>query len=130
MTISVEQIGNDWIAYAQYPSPADHAPEQVTANSYDLGWLVEDQPEKARETIQYIVYRYSQDEILGGQETEARRVVGLLAAGPLEDFLAAYGRDFVERVEAEAGRDQRMAWALGGVWQFTMPDDAWDRVPA
>ena len=128
MKDSVEDIGDDWIAYARYPSPAEDTPDQVQADAYDLGYLVEDEPEKAWEAIKYIVTRYPEADLIDREESEARRVVGLLAAGPLEDFLSLYGPDFIERAEAEASRDRRMAWALGGVWQFTMTDDVWARV--
>ena len=39
-----------------------------------------------------------------------------IAAGPLENFLVAYGEAFLPRVEAEAGRNAKFRRALVGVW--------------
>lgn len=128
MKKSIEDVGRDYIAYAKYPSPAKDAPEKVQAEALDLGWLVEDDPEKAWEAIRYVIHHYTETDLLQGAEPEPRRVVGLLAAGPIEDFLSLYGPNYIDRVEAEASRDRRVAWALGGVWQATMPDDVWDRI--
>jgi hypothetical protein len=128
MAKSAEQIVSDWVAYARYHSPAEEAPEQVQADAMDLGWLVEDEPEKAWEAIRQVIARYPEADLMAPERTEAQRVVGLLAAGPLEDFLALHGPDYIERVEDEAKRDPRMVWALGGAWKFTMTDDVWARV--
>src|SRR3989449_8134031 len=43
-------------------------------------------------------------------------VLGSIAAGPLEDLLAAHGARFVARVEQQARRDDRFRACLGGVW--------------
>ena len=53
-----------------------------------------------------------------------------LSAGPLEDLLAKHGPAFIDRVEAEAARDQAFATLLGGVWQNRMTDEVWARVRA
>ena len=131
MKKSIENIGDDYIAYARY-RPFEEAPEQVQADALDLGFLVEDDPEKAWEAIRYVVTRFPEADLIRryveGDETEAQWVVGLLAAGPLEDFLSLYGPDYIDRVEAEARQDRRMAWALDRVWKFTMTDDVWSRV--
>ena len=63
-----------------------------------------------------------------GTTCSAGGMRGVLAAGPLEDFLGIYGPDYIDRVEAEARRDRRLAWALGEVWGWTMTDDVWARV--
>lgn len=53
---------------------------------------------------------------------------GFLAAGPLEDLLSHHGGDFIERVEAVAATNQKFAHLLGGVWQFQMTNEIWNRV--
>jgi hypothetical protein len=58
----------------------------------------------------------------------ADRQVSLLAAGPLEDLLALYGSEFIERVELEARRNSRFNNLLGGVWQNKMSMEIWERV--
>ena len=39
-----------------------------------------------------------------------------LAAGPLEDLVKCQGAALVDRIEAEAARDERFRRALGGIW--------------
>ena len=56
--------------------------------------------------------------------------VALLAAGPVEDLLARYGTQFIERIEAEAKRSPAFAHLLGGVWRQDMPPGIWQRVEA
>jgi hypothetical protein len=46
----------------------------------------------------------------------------------LEDLLAVYGPQFIERVELEAERNARFNHLLGGVWQNEMPQEIWARV--
>ena len=83
----------------------------------DFDWLVEDDPEQAWATILQVV-----------PQTDSSRVLGQLAAGPLEDLLSRHGELFIDRVEALARTDSRFAFLLGGVWQFKMTDAIWDRV--
>lgn len=56
--------------------------------------------------------------------------VSLLAAGPVEDLLALYGGQFIDRIEAEAQRSPAFAHVLGGVWRRDIPLEIWQRVEA
>ncbi len=99
-------------------------PDGLNENPYgaayvDLDWLVEDAPERAWDTILSIL-----------ANPRAEPILGVLAAGPLEDLLSHHGEAFIERVEACASSDPKFAWLLGGVWQFLMSDDIWRRVQA
>ena len=75
-----------------------------------------------------MIGRYAESDLSTESETEAQRILGMTAAGPIEDLLSYHGPDFIDRVEAEAKRDPRMSWTLGGVWQCDMPDDIFGRV--
>lgn len=90
--------------------------------------LPDEQPELAWDAIKQIVGHYSEAELLSAENTEAKQVVGRIAAGPLEDLLGYHGEDFIDRVEEEVRCDLRMRWALNIVWQFSMSDDLWSRV--
>jgi hypothetical protein len=57
-------------------------------------------------------------------------VIGILAAGPLEEFLACCGESVIAKVEAQAASDERFRSLLGGVWQNRMSDAVWTRVCA
>ena len=56
------------------------------------------------------------------------RVTANLAAGPLEDLLVYHGSSYIDRVEAEAMKNERFRSLLGGVWRRDMRDDVWQRV--
>jgi hypothetical protein len=43
-------------------------------------------------------------------------VIGVFAAGPLEDLIADHGAEFIDRVELEARRSPAFRYLLGGVW--------------
>ena len=58
------------------------------------------------------------------------KVIGVLAAGPLEDLLAKRGVDFIDRVEELARKDPKFNYVLGGVWRNAMTDEVWQRVQA
>jgi hypothetical protein len=54
------------------------------------------------------------------QLTEDQRVLGGLAAGPLEDFLGAHGKAYLETFHTLALEHRRLREVLNGVWQGAM----------
>lgn len=126
MSNDLEKIASDWIAYARF-GPSE-APDEIFADGWALYDLVEDAPATAWDVIQIVVRRYTLNDLYSVAKTEAQDVVGLTAAGPLEDLISSRGHDYIDAIEQEARRDQRMAWTLGGVWQSSAPDDVWSRV--
>jgi len=126
VTSPVQRIAEDWIAYARHEDVSD-APEQVAADAQSMVELPQEQPELAWDVIKCVVDRYSVAETFSSEETEAKRVLGWVSAGPLEDLLGLNGEAFIDRVEVEAQRDRRMAWMLGGMYQFLMSDEVWAR---
>lgn len=52
----------------------------------------------------------------------------VLAAGPLEDYLAKLGPKVIDKIEKQAGTDAQFKNLLGGVWKNNMTDDVWERV--
>lgn len=55
------------------------------------------------------------------------RVVGMLAAGPLEDLIQCWGPQFIERIEQAAWRSADFRALLGGVWESGVPE-VWARI--
>lgn len=53
-----------------------------------------------------------------------------LAAGPLENLLAYFGAEYIEKVEEQSRRNPAFRHLLGGVWRSSMPKEIWDRVTA
>jgi hypothetical protein len=45
--------------------------------------------------------------------------LGQFAVGPLEDCVRIHGAALVEAIEAAAAADERLRWALGGIWLST-----------
>jgi hypothetical protein len=56
-------------------------------------------------------------------------VIGMLAAGPLEDLIHEAGPQFIDRIELQSRRDPAFRHLLGGVWESSTPD-IWVRVEA
>jgi hypothetical protein len=113
--------------------------DQLAADAWALQYAVDDGAPVAWEAIKLVVQHYPMSELLAEPEfedriefgppmNEAQYVVGLLAAGPIEDLLSYHGAHFIEQVEQTACADERMQWALGGVWQLTMTDEFYARV--
>src|SRR6266498_151251 len=127
MEASVERIADDWIEFQRYKD-VERAPEEVVARGWVLNDLAYDQPELAWAVIKDVIGRYAESDLSTESESEAQRILGMTAAGPIEDLLSYHGLDFIDRVEAEAKRDPRMSWTLGGVWQCGMSDDIFGRV--
>lgn len=57
-------------------------------------------------------------------------VFEVLAAGPLEDYLAELGEQVIDRVELQAASDPKFRHLLGGVWRNSMSEEVWTRVQA
>jgi hypothetical protein len=127
MDVSVTRVADDWIELQRYDD-VEKAPEAVFERGWVLNDLAYDEPELAWDVIKSVIGRYDDTEVFNEQPTEARRILGMTAAGPLEDLLANHGPRLIERVEDEAKRDRRMSWALGCVWKNSMTDDVWTRV--
>jgi hypothetical protein len=65
-------------------------------------------------------------EVLAMESNE--RVLGNLAAGPLEDLLGGHGEQLMPRIEAEARCNRRFSKLLGGVWKNDIDGPVWKKV--
>ncbi len=127
MEMSVREQADSWIALQRYRKP-DDAPEDVFERGFRLNDLAYDEPEVALSVIRDIVSRYAEADLFTDVETEARRVLGMLGAGPLETLLGENGDRVIAEVEAEASQDRRFIWTLACVWQCGMSETLWARV--
>ena len=55
------------------------------------------------------------------------KVLGVLAAGPLEDLIDDHGPEYIGHIETEARRNASFRQLLGGVWKSSTPE-VWARV--
>ena len=119
------ELAADWIA-----SRKDGAGEDTSGDlaQFLLVGFPQEEPELTWETILLVMRAYPEEDFYAEEKTEAQTVCGVLAAGPVEDLLSFHGPRFIEKFEEEARRDRRMAWLLGGAWQFQMSDEIWNRV--
>jgi len=51
--------------------------------------------------------------------------LGMIGAGPLEDFLSTHADAWIAAVEDEARHDPKFRFALSGTWQAVLPDERW-----
>jgi hypothetical protein len=56
------------------------------------------------------------------------QTLSYIGAWWLEDLLADYGSQFIERIEDAASTDPKFRLCLAGVWKTTMNDDLWQRL--
>jgi hypothetical protein len=72
--------------------------------------LVDDSPDEAWQAILAVL-----------ESTSDKYILGILAAGPLEDLIDRHGTAFVEQIEQRARDDQRFQELLCGVWKSSTP---------
>ena len=127
MQLSVEEQADNWIALQRYKN-ADDAPEDVFERGFRLNDLAYDEPEFALSVIKDVVSRYAEPDLFTEGKTDAKQVLGMLGAGPLETLLGENGDRVIADVEAEARADRRFFWTLACVWQHGMSENLWARV--
>jgi hypothetical protein len=62
------------------------------------------------------------------RRTDDWEVLAVLAAGPLEDYLAKLGEHVIAEIEAYAAADAKFKQLLAGVWKNLISDEVWERV--
>lgn len=111
-----ENFIKEWIAYQQEAHADDNTDIHWT-DDYLINLLLKNEFDTLWEFVMR-VYRRGL----------SQAVIGILAAGPLEDVLAARGEEYIGRVDILAANDQRFRYLLGGVWQNSMSSEVWERV--
>ena len=118
MNLSADEL-NEWAsAYIE----AQESTETIDEN-HPMFWpimkffdLSLDHPEMCWTAILVILSREPSDKVLG-----------ILAAGPLEDLIEDHGPEYIEKIEAEAKANPAFKHLLGGVWESST-QEVWDRV--
>lgn len=127
--ISNEEIDQLATAYIQhYSNPIIWDTENVATvrDNEDTFWAVErilDITHKNPEDLWEIIL-----EIL--RRDPPSDVIQVLAAGPMEEYLARCGDSVICRVESRAATDPKFRDLLGGVWKNKMSAEMWARVQA
>ncbi len=116
--LSIDKLQEWALAYIDFQSK-DELPDEGDSSwwpvwkFYDLG---EDNPEDCWNAIQLII-----------DKTDNEKVLGMLAAGPLEDLIEDHGHKFIERIEAEADRNPKFYKVLSWIWE-SGSHDIWSRI--
>ena len=109
-----------WIAFWQAGknSPEREANKWADSLLFEL-LTVDDKPELVWQFILEACKRDLSD-----------KLISLLGAGPVEDLLARYGPDYIERIETLARQNPKFNHVLGGVWKNAIKEEIWLRVLA
>jgi hypothetical protein len=120
-----EELAADWIASRKSDANDDTSGHLAQFLLVDFP---QEEPELTWEAVRLVMRAFPDSDYYAQELTDAQKVCGELAAGPVEDLLSFHGNRFIDRFEEEARSDRRMAWILGGAWQLQMSDDIWNRV--
>lgn len=66
--------------------------------------------------------------ILELTERSNDNLLGMIAAGPLEDLLNEHPDKFIQRIEEQARKSIRFRECLTGVWKSGIPGPIWERI--
>jgi hypothetical protein len=108
------EIASIWIAQNECPDK-DRDRNWSALRDYESDLRAED-PERALAIIREVLKSETNPNMLS-----------YLAAGPLEDLITL---ETIDLIEAEAKRNERFKWLLGGVWYSTAPDELKARLDA
>lgn len=119
--LPLERLATRFLAYLragdeETPPPPDH-PDGWTYTLFDS--LTDDHPALGLAAIRAAL-----------AACETPEDVAAIAAGPLEDLIAAHGAAMIDEIEDRAASAPRFAYALTGVWQREAPPLLWARIEA
>lgn len=112
--MSPQQLANTWVEQSSQPD-IERDWNWMRLQDYERELRGED-PERALAMIVEVLKIETNPNMLS-----------YLAAGPLEDLITM---DTIDMIEAEAARNERLRWLLGGVWYYTAPDELKARLDA
>ena len=115
-SFDVEAWASAYVAVHEARAHLDENHPDFLAGYHFLGDLTGPLAEECWQGILAVVRRRPSDWVLG-----------MLAAGPLEDLLIRSGSEFIERVEVEARQSSDFRLMLHGAWESGTPE-IWARV--
>ena len=80
--------------------------------------MAENEPERAWKFLLFSKSQYAKSE----------QHLSQIAASLLEDLCGYHGSEFIDRFEQEAKKDINFAKMLGGIYQFRINNEVWERI--
>ena len=117
--VTLEEIADAWCRYQTRPhinGVEDDDPDWWAVELVMDSHFLEDEP-RVRAIIDLLADRAPDDDVLG-----------VVAAGPLEDFVKTADEDRLCWIVQRANESRRFRQALGGVWVWGLPPEAFARV--
>jgi hypothetical protein len=90
----------------------------------DLNWWAEETFQKVVHSDPELAWELMLQVIAS---TDKPEVLGMVAAGPLEDLVNYHGPQFIERIERQAAADQTFRECLSGIYPSSTPE-VWQRI--
>ena len=116
--VEIQDWASAYIEAQQLSNPADIDDPLWWSIDRFMNCLSPEQAEDAWSTILEVLGRKPPDDVLG-----------ILAAGPLEDLIESWGPMFIDRIEVEARDNPNFHQLLRGVWPSSTPE-VWQRIEA
>lgn len=113
----LEAIATAWIA--EHKDYRERRGTTIGWGYQELNRLCRDDAGRALAVIEMICAKNASDPIME-----------VLAAGPLENLLAAHGSSIIDRIEQLARTSETFRDLLGGVWKSTIDGEVWRRIEA
>ncbi len=115
----IKRRADDWIEFVR--CGAAKALPAIFRSGHALYLDARDEPEITLQVIIEIVARYSSGELRTDIATEAKAILGMLGAGPLQILLLETGTRFIGEIETIASRDPRFRLTLSYVVKEALP---------
>jgi len=117
--LSAEELAQHWVELTAY-SPLERERDDNAMALFDYQWeLAKSDPQRALVLIIEVV-----------RIEQHPRMLGLLAAGLVEDLLVAHGPDVIDAIEVEARGSLRFRQMLSGVWTSRVDPAVAERLAA
>ena len=115
-----QRIVDAWISAQDVEHDAPEYDPSNWAIQLVIRWHIRDKPKQVWRLIVAVLERDVSEEVLG-----------MIAAGPLEDLLSDWGPDYIECVEEFARTNEKFRGLLPGVYGWIrMSKDVWIRLQA
>jgi len=116
--MNIDELSKEWIG--AYTNEENNEEDLHWAVEYVMDLSFKSNKNNYDELWSFIKHTYQQD--------ISKKVISILAAGPLEELLSGAGELYIDVIEELARKDPKFNYLLGGVWQSGTPAVVWMRI--